>query len=539
MVTAPIFVLIRSLATATLIPLSSTINNVHLSPQKTKIMNYQVSTPLVRMMRMEIVLFALFCLFMTIPVCTAGQASNSYRINGKTFRIDAIDKEVNKILSDVSVPALSIAVIDHDQVVFSKNYGYKSLKDMEKVDNETIFEAASLSKSFLLLVVYKLVDEGKLDLDKPLYQYLKHDRLEHDPRYKLITGRMILSHSSGIENWQANHNSDTLEILSDPGKEYVYSGEGYNYLAEVIEVLLGETIERYMQNIVFNPLMLKRTYSNFNEDGTFPVNYAYGHDEFGTVKDKWKNKEPVPSSGIGTTAGDYAKLIVALFNGKYLSDKRVKEILTPVIRTSDDDPNSFYGPGFELLVTATDTMLFQGGSNDGYKGHFCYSVKDKRGVVILTNGDRGKRLVQKIAETTAGMDVSAYFSSDVFLQYPSIPCELFSIYRKENSSAMFSRMTEIINERGATINKEALNELGYTFRGKDSEIAKRFLQENIKLFPQEPNAYWILGKIYYGKEKYQLAHENLVKAKNLNFHNQHWIEYDIKKLEQIMSEMAK
>lgn len=481
-------------------------------------------------------MFVIVGVLMGWSVSARAQQSDSFVANGKTIDIKSLNKEVEKVMSGVGVPGLSFAVIDNNEVVFSKNYGYKLLEDSSKVDDETIFEAASLSKSFLLLAAYKLVDEGKLDLDKPLYLYEEHDRLKHDPRYKQITARMVLSHSSGIENWQSNHNPDTLEIIAEPGTEYVYSGEGYNYLAGIMGLILDESIEDYMKRLVYEPLDLKRTYSLYTDEGKSPDNHAYGHNEFGEAWDKWKNDEPIPSSGINTRAGDYARLLVALFNGKHLTDARVNDMKKGIVKIGEEDSKLYYGPGFEILFTETDTLIFQGGSNSGWKGQLCYSIPQKRGIVIMTNGDRGKLMTNKLCELTAGIDISAYFEGDVFTQYPSIATELFNVYRTKSAEAMFSRLEKIIKEKGSNIGEPALNELAYMFREHDPEIAKRFASENIALFPKEPNAYWILGKLYYGAEDYKLAYENLVKAKELEFRDQAWINYDIQQLEAKLNE---
>ena len=466
----------------------------------------------------------------------AGQAQSSFTANGRKINIKSLNQEVEKMLSEVGVPGLSFAVIDNNKVVFSKNYGYKLLEDSSKVDEETIFEAASLSKSFLLLAAYKMVDEGKLELDKPLYEYAEHERLEHDPRYKKITARMVLSHSSGIENWQSNHNPDTLEILADPGTAYVYSGEGYNYLAGIMAQLLDQSIEEYMKSMVYEPLGLKRTYSVYKDEGKSPANHAYGHNEFGEAWDKWKNENPVPSSGINTRAGDYAQLIAALFNGKHLSKDRVNDMKQAIVRIGDEDSKLFYGPGFEILYTNNDTLIFQGGSNPGWKGQLCYSITNKRGIVIMTNGDRGKLMTNKLCELTAGIDISMYFEGDVFTQYPSVATELFNVYRTKGGEAMVTRMEKIVKEKQTGIGEPALNELAYMFRAHDPEIAKRVASENIKLFPEEPNAYWILGKLYYGAEEYQLALDHLKKAKALQFQDQAWIDYDIQQLQAKLEE---
>ena len=138
-------------------------------------------------------------------LCSAGlnaQRQKYFMANGSSIDIAAFNADMTNMIREVGVPAMSLAIIDSDRVVFSGTYGYREMEGEKRADENTVFEAASLTKMFLLFAVQQLVQEGAFDLNKPMYQYLEYPPLEHDPRYKLITPRMILSHSSGIEKSQ-------------------------------------------------------------------------------------------------------------------------------------------------------------------------------------------------------------------------------------------------------------------------------------------------------------------------------------------------
>jgi tetratricopeptide (TPR) repeat protein len=156
-------------------------------------------------------------------------------------------------------------------------------------------------------------------------------------------------------------------------------------------------------------------------------------------------------------------------------------------------------------------------------------VVHKRGIVLMTNGDRGDLMTNKLCSISAGLDLSTYYKGAVFSQYPSIACELFQVYNDKNEAEMFVRLSELIQATGKDIGESVLNELAFIFREKDTSIAKKFVLENIKLYPDEPIAFWILGKLYIGENEYKLAYENLTKAKDLNFYDKAWINSDIEK----------
>lgn len=118
-----------------------------------------------------------------------------------------------------------------------------------KVDDQSIFEAASMSKTVFTYFVLKMVDKKLLDLDTPLYRYFPYKDIEKNERYKLITAWMVLSHTTGFPNWRYFDKRDEnrykygeLYLKFTPGTEFAYSREGYRYLSLVIAHLNGLSI---------------------------------------------------------------------------------------------------------------------------------------------------------------------------------------------------------------------------------------------------------------------------------------------------------
>ena len=178
-------------------------------------------------------LFTLFILIILLSNC----GSQNRIKNFKAFEvpIDSINVFIKTRMDSLNIPGLSIAIINDSKVVYHQTFGYANLEEKMPVTNKTIFEGASMSKSIFAFFVMKYVEEGKLDLDKPLYEYLPYPDIEYDERYKKITARMVLSHRSGFPNWRENGKDKKLKIKFEPGTEYEYSGEGYQYLALVLK----------------------------------------------------------------------------------------------------------------------------------------------------------------------------------------------------------------------------------------------------------------------------------------------------------------
>jgi CubicO group peptidase (beta-lactamase class C family) len=464
--------------------------------------------------------FLLLAIFTIGSLRLSGQENGRFISNGREVRIAVFDANMKKMMSEIGIPGLSLAVIDNDHVVYSHTYGYKRTSPALKADQHAIFEAASLSKIFLVFTVQQLVQEGRFDLDKPMYQYLENPRLAHDSRYLLITPRMILSHTSGIENWQWDNNKDTLEIVSNPGEKFVYSGEGFQYLAKVIEKVLQEPYESYIDRMVLRPLAIGDTYFKYSHPGNdtareLPDNYAFGYDNFGVEFKKSKDTFPSPASGAQTIAGQYAKLIIGMFNGKYLSHATVDEMLHPVVRIVPGNDQVWISPGFMVIYNNKDTIVAFSGSNSGYKSELFYSVPHKRGFVFFTNSDRGSMISEYLCHQTARLDIDFLFVPSYYEQYPSAAISLFSIYREKGAQAMLAGIDRF--KKQGKLDANALDELGDTFMGHDRQLAIKLLQENILLYPRSPLAYTLLGSAFLEDKKYDMAYKNLKMATDLHF----------------------
>jgi CubicO group peptidase (beta-lactamase class C family) len=138
-------------------------------------------------------------------VTQAGLAQNAspesvpLRVNLKKAELkERLNTTVPHLLKEGDVPGLSIAIIKDGKIFLNQGFGVMSASSKEPVNDNTVFEAASLSKPVFAYAVLKLVDAGKLDLDKPLVQYLGKAYIENDDRQNLITARRVLTHTTGF-----------------------------------------------------------------------------------------------------------------------------------------------------------------------------------------------------------------------------------------------------------------------------------------------------------------------------------------------------
>lgn len=469
------------------------------------------------------------------------QNDDSFISNGREIKTENFDREISRMMDDFRIPGLSLAIIEDNKIAYHHNYGVKKEGEEEKVNEHTVFQGCSNSKSYLVFVAHQLADEGKLDLDKPLYTYREHDRLQHDQRYKSITARMVLSHSSGIENWQGNNQGDTLEILSEPGSTYVYSGEGYNYLSLVIKDILKQNYKKYIKQRVIKPLGLENSYLRFKKKYRYlnqkksPWNFAYGHSpngEYRSVVNKWA----WPASGNQFTAEDYAKLVIATFDTSHLSVQRIKELKEPLAKAGED---MYYGPGFELILSPNDTIIAQGGNNSGYKNWIFYSANSNRGFVFMATSDRGELIADFLNKRSAQLNIDPFINlwAGFRDQYPGIASDLIQVYDKEGPSKMFTELEKLQDDD--RFNPNALPTLSYLFTMTPNDtISEKLLRYNLTLFPDHSDTYFLLGQRFYYGQEYTEAMDFFEKAKARGFDD--WdMHFMMKKSQEALVRMKK
>ncbi|MEM1057184.1 MAG: serine hydrolase domain-containing protein, partial [Bacteroidota bacterium] len=201
-------------------------------------------------------------------------------------------------------------------------FGTRDIDTGAPVSDETVFEAASLSKPVVAYLTLKLASRGLIDLDSPLWDDAGYARLDHDPRAAQITPRMVLSHTSGLPNWGGT----PLTLNHDPGTAWNYSGEGFVFLAEMLERQTGTRLNDLLTAEVFGPLGMDR--SSFVWRPDYESDAALPHDMIGRVMEKTKLSDEVAAASLHTTASDYASFVQAVLSGDGLSEGLAGEMLS-------------------------------------------------------------------------------------------------------------------------------------------------------------------------------------------------------------------
>ena len=245
---------------------------------------------------------------------------------------------VPNLIRKAGIPGLQVALVRDGKVVWQGAYGVRNAVTGDPVTADTIFEAASLTKPFFAYAVMKMVDEGLIDLGKPLHTFFTRQEIEKGLGHSLeaegfkrewfekITGRHVLSHSSGLPHGERGA---VVPIFFEPGTKWKYSAEGYQLLQLAVEKLKGEKLDAIMQKYVLDPLGMKK--SSMVWRPSYEETMASGHDVFSTPQDYRKRTEASAAASLYTTAAEYARFVCAVMNGEGLKPDTAKEMLTSLI----------------------------------------------------------------------------------------------------------------------------------------------------------------------------------------------------------------
>jgi len=312
------------------------------------------------------------------------------------------------LLEKGHIPGLEIALIRDGKIVWHGAFGVKNATTREPVTDETIFEAASLTKPFFAYFAMKLVDEGVIDLDTPLVKYVPREEIEKAIGHSIdlegfrrdwfekITARHVLSHSSGLPHGEGG---SPYPIFFEPGTRYKYSADGYYLLQVAIEQLKGQKLDVLMKEYVLDPLGMTRSAMVWQD--AYETTMANGHGAYGTPEDFRKRTDAHAAATLYTTASDYARFVCAVLNGEGLEEKTWKEMLTPQI-VVDRDMGLDWSLGFALQTDANGKAIWQWGDYGIFRNYVIAYPEQKAGVVYLANSFYGLDICRELVARSVG-----------------------------------------------------------------------------------------------------------------------------------------
>ncbi len=336
-------------------------------------------------------------------------------------RVGTIRDELAPLIRDAQrrlrVPALSLALVDPDRLLWSEGFGLADVETGAEATPTTSYRAGSLAKPLTATAVMQLAGIGAIDIERPLATYLPAFRIRSrfQPAVPQITIRGLLSHHSGLPTdlnkgmWTDEPLNQILAVLQEeyvafpPDLVFCYSNLGYSLLGLLLERVSGLPFDRYMRERVLGPLGMTQThFASWPSPGIARGYRAGAAIELLPVRD-------LPAHGVETSCTELARLMRALLGGGRLDGH---QILTPeaveamfAVQNRDNrlDMGVFTGLGWFLeqdTIRSCGRLVRQGGTMLGFSAECILLPEEGLGIAVLANSAAARRLLTRLAEET-------------------------------------------------------------------------------------------------------------------------------------------
>ena len=371
-------------------------------------------------------LLALICLVpLFLPACAGAADSQTSRTHGGYADID---RYIGQIQEKEHIPGIAIVVVQGNEILYCNAYGIASLKNNQPLTTATLFDLASLTKSFTALAVLLLEDSGLIDIDEPLQKYLPAFQIA-DSRGADITVRHLLNQTSGIpgifseilifnDSYEGMLASlSNLRLNNEPGSAFEYADLNYCLLGALIENVSGMTYEEHMDYAVFTPLGMSHTTVDPDKAGI--LGKADGHQPmYGKIvaRNIPSMKSARAAGWVMSCAEDMGKWLLVNLNNGVLDGKQVipaddiEELHSIAILYKDNGEQMAYGMGWSISYTTDILYHFHCGDTPNFTGDMLLLPDYDTGIAVMVNGQVSNvshNIAAEIANMQLGLKLSA------------------------------------------------------------------------------------------------------------------------------------
>jgi CubicO group peptidase (beta-lactamase class C family) len=354
-------------------------------------------------------------LTMALAIPAASAATNSPRTCRK------VEQDVRAFMALHGVPGLAFGVVRNGRVICAKGIGTKGLRTGGDVIADTNFHMASISKTFVGVSLVQLAVAGKVDLDKPVVDYLPEFKLA-DPRYKHITIRHMLKHRSGMPDidesddygikgygWdKPEHDAGALDryvkslaslkLLSKPGSKFAYSNIAFEVLGAVVARVSGESFEDYVAAHVLKPAGMTKSSFFYPAPGTISQARPHSPDNNRQQAERTDypyNRAHAPSSTLESNVRDMNRwMLTAVNRDRAILPQMGWDMLwhpgpeaIDVESNGDEAPGTRIGLSYFIFRSGGASFVGHTGGDIGFKTAFMMDLETRSGVVFMANTD--------------------------------------------------------------------------------------------------------------------------------------------------------
>lgn len=323
-------------------------------------------------------------------------------------------------------PGVSIAVIHNRSIEWSRGFGLRDARKKGRVTNNTLFQAASISKPITALAVMRLVQDGRLDLDEDVNHYLRSWKVPPNGRWQpRVTLRQILSHSAGLTThgfpgysmgeplptvpqildglFPANTMPVRVNLL--PGVQFRYSGGGTTVIQQLLIDQLRQPFPELMRELVLTPFGMRDSTYEQPAPRVLTARMAVAHPSKGIPLPGRHHVYPeMAAAGLWTTAGDLARVgaeMLRVIAGEPptsgIAQATMQAMLAPQL-PGQHPGGQYLGLGFMCWGTGRDRTFGHDGWNEGFVARMRLFPESGCGVVIMVNSNQGGALLDEVGQ---------------------------------------------------------------------------------------------------------------------------------------------
>jgi len=439
-----------------------------------------------------------------------------------------LEEVLEEIISRWGVPGLGVGIVQDGEIVYTRYFGVQSLDTQAPVTEDSIFCIASITKIFVACAVMQLVERGVIELDAPVAQYLPYFRLD-DPRYKEMTIRQMLSHTSGMPDMEESEYDELvahpevdegaperyvrslshLKPIASPGERFFYSNIAYNVLGDLIAKVSGQTFEDYLCEHILRPAGMPTSALSHLDVPQDRLAMPHLRTPKMIVNPSYPyHRADAPASFLHTTVEEMCHWAITCLNrGFYqaqpiLSPASFDLMWTPVVDRGSPPLYESHGLGWVLGHYEGLKTAGHGGGGFGWTDFFLLLPEINGAFVILINEESSARarFIRSVLNALLG-------------QQPEVGAVSWMIpigqaLQEGGIQAAYTRYTEIKENPGYFLQEYELVTLVYQLMAvKKYDLAIEVLKLNLQAFPQDAESYHLLGKLYLKKGEPQRAEE--------------------------------
>ncbi|GAB1308094.1 hypothetical protein KH5_07770 [Urechidicola sp. KH5] len=446
----------------------------------------------------------------------------------------------------------SALIAKKGKVIYKGGFGYANMEWDVQNASDTKHRLGSITKQFTGMLIMQLVEQGKLDVQKPISTYLPdYPKKSGD----IITTHHLLTHTSGIPNYTSFPDffstksrdpktpDEFIEIFKDlplefePGEKFNYSNSAYFLLGVIIEKVSGKSYESNLHELILEPLKMHDT--GYDHHNTILKNRATGYDQNGN---NFRNSNyldmslPYAAGSMYASAEDLYKWDRALYGNELLSKENMETYFAPYIKAFG---NLDYAYGFavgEMKIGDSDIsteVTTHGGGINGFNTIILRDIREEH-LIVLLNNTGGKPL----------NEISQKIMAILYKQPYELPKKDYTMaiaekYTDQNKSFSVSDLQSLANTNSYQLSEDTINGFGYELLNAN-QIANAItiFEFNTQKYPESFNTFDSLGEAYMMNGENEKAILNYEKSVKMNPDNKNGVDM-LKKLGADISQFEK